>query len=178
MILPWSRVLNESWQAAKFTGYFPWSCCLLFFGKKDPKKPKFNDVCVLFKHSCYILLQNAGIYAFLKAQISTFFLSSNLCFWPPQFAHVAQVFFSCSYSKAFAIYLKPYWKPCLMWVQYCVNLGHFIITEFCWCCGISDRLHVSSWKGQRLQGGALWFYSTACTKALLEMYPHIYLSFV
>ena len=124
------------------------------------------------------LLQNAGIYAFLEAQISTFFLSSNLCFWPPQFAHVAQVFFSCSYSKAFAIYLKPYWKPCLMWVQYCVNLGHFIITEFCWCCGISDRLHVSSWKGQRLQGGALWFYSTACTKALLEMYPHIYLSFV
>ena len=28
------------------------------------------------------LLQNAGIYAFLEAQISTFFLSSNLCFWP------------------------------------------------------------------------------------------------
>ena len=33
---------------ANFTSYFTWTHCLLFFRNYPPKKPKFNDVCVLF----------------------------------------------------------------------------------------------------------------------------------
>ena len=51
IILPWSGVLNESLQSVKFASYFTWTCRLLFFGKKGPKVPKFDVLCVLFKHS-------------------------------------------------------------------------------------------------------------------------------
>ena len=58
----YSRFLNKSWWLARFAGYFTWTHHLLFFGNYPSlnrvftfchwiKKPKFNDVCVLFKQS-------------------------------------------------------------------------------------------------------------------------------
>ena len=57
-----TRVFNKSWWSAKFVGYIMWTCCILFFGNYPSlnrvfmccrwlKKPRFNDVCVLSKHS-------------------------------------------------------------------------------------------------------------------------------
>ena len=56
------RVFSKSWWSAKFAGYIMWTSCLLFFRNYPSlnrvfmccrwlKKPKFNDVCVLSKHS-------------------------------------------------------------------------------------------------------------------------------
>ena len=56
------RVFNKSWWSAKFAGYIMWTSCLLFFRNYPSlnrvfmccrwlKKPKFNNVCVLSKHS-------------------------------------------------------------------------------------------------------------------------------
>ena len=48
------RVLNKSQRRAKFTSFFTWTRCLLFFENYPPPpqpKPEINDVCVLFKHS-------------------------------------------------------------------------------------------------------------------------------
>ena len=56
------RVFNKSWWPAKFASYFTWTRRLLFCGNYPSlnrvfmcchwiKKPKFNDVCVLFKQS-------------------------------------------------------------------------------------------------------------------------------
>ena len=56
------RVFNKKRRLAKFAGYFTWTCGVLFFGNylslntvfmcfHQIKKPKFNDVCLLFKHS-------------------------------------------------------------------------------------------------------------------------------
>ena len=46
-----NRVLNKSWQPVKFADYFTWTCRLIFFGNYSPKKPKYHDVYLLFKHS-------------------------------------------------------------------------------------------------------------------------------
>ena len=56
------RVFSKSWWSAKFAGYIMWTSCLLFFRNYPSlnrvfmcccwlKKPKFNNVCVLSKHS-------------------------------------------------------------------------------------------------------------------------------
>ena len=47
------RVLNKSQRRAKFTSFFTWTRCLLFFENYPPPPPNQsqNDVCVLFKHS-------------------------------------------------------------------------------------------------------------------------------
>ena len=61
------------------------------------KKPKFNDVCVLFKHSnfCSIMVE---MHSAKRPRFQTF----------QKLAPLRQVFSFSTYSKAFATYLKSY----------------------------------------------------------------------
>ena len=105
------RVFNKSQWPAKFTGYFTWTHCLLFFGNYPTlnrvfmccqwiKKPKLNDVCLLFKHShfCFRMLEMHPRGPDFKV-------------FPESPTFIASFSF-LTYSKAFATYLKFYWKPC------------------------------------------------------------------
>ena len=108
------RAFNKSQWLAKFSGYIS---LLLFFGNYPSlnavfmcchrvKKPKFNDVCVLFKHSnfCSRMLEMHS----KRPRFPNF--SRNLCLWRSQ-VPLLQVFSLSTYSKAFTSYLKSYWKP-------------------------------------------------------------------
>ena len=82
------RVFNKSQWPVKFTSYFRWNHRLLFFGNYPCfnrvfmcchwiKKPKFNDVCVLFEHSyfCYRMLEMHS----KRPRFQTFSRNSHLC---------------------------------------------------------------------------------------------------
>ena len=88
-----------------------------FLWKWPPKKPKFNDVCILFKHSHFcsrvpeIHSKRPRFKHFCHGPcpqtplVTCTFSTCKLPLW-------CKFFFSFSaYSKAFATYLKPYWQP-------------------------------------------------------------------
>ena len=98
--------------ANKFAGYFTWTHRLLFFENYPSlnrvfmccqwiKKPKLHDVCVLFKHShfCFRILEMHPRGPDVKV-------------FPESRTFIASLSFPTD-SKAFATYLKSYWKPCL-----------------------------------------------------------------
>ena len=90
-------------EARKICQLFHMNSLPTFLWKLRPKRPKFNDICVLFKYSnfCSRILQN-----FMPPDPP-----NNLRF---ERLHVAPVVWGFSFStcpKAFATYLKPYWKP-------------------------------------------------------------------
>ena len=114
------RVFNMSRWLAKFAGYFTWTRHLLSFGNNPSfkrvfmywhwkNKSKFNNVCVLSKHSnfCSRLLK-------MHSKRPRFQNFSRNSFTPSVLAsHAVTTRFSFStYSKAFATYFKSYWKPC------------------------------------------------------------------
>ena len=92
---------------------FTWTRRLLFFGNYPSLnrvlvcchwiiKPKFNDVCVLFKHSnfCSRMLE-------MHSRCIQIFPGTRA-----HKSHLCREFVSFfTYSKAFAIYLKSYQKP-------------------------------------------------------------------
>ena len=105
------RVFNKSQWPAKFAGYFTQTRRLLFFGNYPSlnrvfmccqriKKPKLH-VCVLFKHShfCFRILEMHPRGPDVKV-------------FPESCTFIASLSFPTD-SKAFATYLKSYWKPCL-----------------------------------------------------------------
>ena len=52
------RVLNKSWRLAKFTAYFTWTCCILFFGNYPFKSQKlimsvFCSNTLIFSPECW-----------------------------------------------------------------------------------------------------------------------------
>ena len=65
----------------------------------NPTRPKFNDACVLFKHSNFC------------SRISCPRTPPITCAFSACKSHLVWGFSFSAYSKAFATYLKPYWKP-------------------------------------------------------------------
>ena len=104
------RVLNNSWLSLM-------NLPPTFLWKWPPKKPKFNDVCVPFKHSKFApecqkyILRGPDFKTFVRGHAPR--PPRNLHFRHLHVAPVVQVFFFSffAYSKAFATYLKPYWRP-------------------------------------------------------------------
>ena len=71
------------------------------------KKPKFDDVCVLFKHLyfCFRMLEMHS----KRPRFQIFSRNSHLrC---SQVSPLPEIFSFSTYSKAFATYLKSCWKP-------------------------------------------------------------------
>ena len=60
--LKYRGVFNKSWQTATLARCFTWI-----------KKPKFNDVCVLFKHWNFLLLLRKAGNPFYEVQMSNIF---------------------------------------------------------------------------------------------------------
>ena len=117
------RDFNKSLRLAKFTSYFTWTYRLLFFGNYTSlntvficchriKKPNFNDVCVLFKHSNFC----SGYWkCILRGQDFKIF-GRGACPQTPLKTHTfstqkVQGFSFSTFSKASVTYLKPYGKP-------------------------------------------------------------------
>ena len=126
------RAFNKSQWLAKFAAYIS---LLLFFGNHPSlhavfmcchwvKKPKFNDLCVLFKHSnfCSRMLEMHS----KRPRFQNF--SRNLHLWRLQVTPLLRVFSFSTCSKAFTSYLKSYWKP---WLCVPVHLYDCCISLCC-----------------------------------------------
>ena len=109
------RVFNMSRWPAKFAGYFTWTRHLpssfkrVFMYWHWKNKPKFNNVCVLCKHSifCSRLLKMHSKRPRFQNFSRNSFTRSVLA------SHAVTTRFSFStYSRAFATYFKSYWRPC------------------------------------------------------------------
>ena len=101
-----NRVLNKS---GRFHQLFHVNSPPTFLWRKKnhSKKPKFNNVCVLFNT---LIFASECWKCILRGPDLT---PSNLCFQRSQVTPVVRVFSVSAYSKAFVTYLKPYWKPCM-----------------------------------------------------------------
>lgn len=126
------RAFNKSQWLAKFAAYIS---LLLFFGNHPSlhavfmcchwvKKPKFNDLCVLFKHSnfCSRMLEMHS----KRPRFQNF--SRNLQLRRSQVMPLLRVFSFSTCSKAFTSYLKSYWKP---WLCVPVHLYDCCISLCC-----------------------------------------------
>ena len=126
------RAFNKSQWLAKFAAYIS---LLLFFGNHPSlhavfmcchwvKKPKFNDLCVLFKHSnfCSRMLEMHS----KRPRFQNF--SRNLQPRHSQVMPLLRVFSFSTCSKAFTSYLKSYWKP---WLCVPVHLYDCCISLCC-----------------------------------------------
>ena len=109
-----TRVLNGSHQPANFARCFTWTRHQLFFGNYPQKS---QNLMTVFCSNTLIFVPQCWKWSldFKRSRFQNF--SRGHAPGPPsyfqlsQVAPVVQVFSFSAYSKAFATYLKPYWKP-------------------------------------------------------------------
>ena len=110
------RVFSKSRQLAKFAGYFTWTFRRLFFGNYPPKNQNLmmsvfcSNTLIFAAKRWKCILRGPDFKIFPGGMPLN--PPSNLHLWCLQVVPVVRVSSFSGYYKAFATYLKPYWKPC------------------------------------------------------------------
>ena len=104
-----SRVLNKSWQLAKFTCYFMWTRHLLSLGNSPPPKAKIKCLCSvqtqIFAPECWNCSLKGPNFQIFPGGMPPGH-PSNLPFWHSQVAPVTMSFFFLRLLQSFCYLLE------------------------------------------------------------------------
>ena len=157
----YSRVLNKSRWLVKFAGYFTGTCHLLFFGNYPSlnrvfmccywiKRPKFNDVCVLFKQSvpeCWKCIRwgpDLKIFHKLVPLAPASCTSATRFFLLQSFCHLLKILLKTLYRAGSTI-VKGQKRTHYMYIVICLLI--FVPRAFAGCeFEVDEEGCINSWR--------------------------------